>query len=244
MAVVSEAMAGVLWAGRDPLGQCMHVGADTMPCTTVVGVAENAFQNSLTEDQQYKYYLPMSQFGGGRPDALLIRVMTDPGPQAEALRAALQAEMPGDGYVTVQAFEGLIDAEQRAWRVGAKLFAAFGGLALLVAAVGLYGVIAYSVAQRMHELGIRSALGARAANLVRLVVGQSVRLAGVGTVLGIGLALLGARWIQPLLFRQSATDPVIYGSVAAVLVGVALASSAAPALRATRADPNAALRSE
>ncbi len=242
--VVSEGMAAVLWPGRDPLGQCMHVGADTMPCTTVVGVAENAFQNSLTEEQQYKYYLPMSQFGGGPADALLVRFPTDPGPHAEALRAALQAEMPGDGYVTVQPFEGLIDAEQRAWRVGATLFAAFGGLALLVAAVGLYGVIAYSVAQRMHELGIRSALGARAANLVRLVVGQSVRLAGIGTVLGMGVALLAARWIQPLLFRQSATDPVIYGAVAAVLVGVALASSAAPALRATRADPNAALRSE
>ncbi len=244
VAVVSEAMAAVLWPGREALGQCMYVGADTMPCTTVVGVAENAFQNSLTETQQDKYYLPMSQAGTGPPDALLIRITTDPETHAEALRAALQEEIPGDGYVTVQPFEDLIDAEQRAWRVGATLFAAFGGLALLVAAVGLYGVIAYSVAQRMHELGIRSALGARAANLVRLVVGQSVRLAGIGTLLGIGLALLGARWIQPLLFRQSATDPVVYGSVAAVLVGVALASSAAPALRATRADPNAALRSD
>jgi putative ABC transport system permease protein len=110
--------------------------------------------------------------------------------------------------------------------------------------VGLYGVIGYNVAQRMHEIGVRIALGARSRDVVKLVVGQGVSFAIVGVVLGFGIALVAARWIQPLLFKQSATDPAIYGVVGAVLILVALVASMVPALRATRADPNTALRSE
>ena len=124
------------------------------------------------------------------------------------------------------------------------MFAAFGVLALLVAAVGLYGVITYNLAQRMHELGVRIALGAQATHVVRLVVGQGVRVTLIGVSLGLALALLGARWIQPLLFQQSARDPGTYAVVATLLLAVALLASALPALKATRADPNAALRGE
>jgi ABC-type antimicrobial peptide transport system permease subunit len=124
------------------------------------------------------------------------------------------------------------------------MFVAFGVLALLVAAVGLYGVITYNVAQRMHELGVRIALGAQARDVVRLVVGQGVRFAVTGVTVGLGLALLAAQWIQPLLFQQSARDPGTYGAVAGVLILVALVASAVPARRATRADPNTALRSD
>ena len=124
------------------------------------------------------------------------------------------------------------------------MFVAFGVLALLVAAVGLYGVITYNVAQRMHELGVRIALGAQAADVMRLVVGQGVRFALLGVTIGLGLALVGAQWIQPLLFRQSARDPVTYGTVAVLLLSVALVASVVPAVRAARADPNAALRGE
>jgi putative ABC transport system permease protein len=124
------------------------------------------------------------------------------------------------------------------------MFVAFGLLAVLVAAVGLYGVITYNVAQRMHELGVRIALGAQAHDVIRLVVGQGVRFTVIGVTLGLALALIGARWIQPLLFQQSARDPGTYATVAALLLGVALLASALPALKATRADPNAALRGE
>ena len=124
------------------------------------------------------------------------------------------------------------------------MFVAFGVLALLVAAVGLYGVITYDVAQRMHELGVRIALGAQSKDVVRLVVGRGLRFAVAGVVIGLGAALLAARWIQPLLFQQSAKDPATYGGVAALLLAVALAASLMPALRATRADPNTALRSD
>lgn len=124
------------------------------------------------------------------------------------------------------------------------MFVALGVLALLVAAVGLYGVIAYNVAQRMQELGIRIALGAQSHDVVRLVVGQGIAFAAAGVAIGLGAALLAARWIQPLLFEQSARDPATYSLVAGVLLVVALVASAFPAARATRADPNTALRSD
>jgi ABC-type antimicrobial peptide transport system permease subunit len=152
--------------------------------------------------------------------------------------------MPGQSYVRVQPLNDIIDSQRRSWKVGATMFVAFGVLALVVAAVGLYGVITYNVAQRMHELGIRIALGAQAADVVRLVVGQGVRFALVGVTLGLALALIGAKWIQPLLFEQSARDPVTYGMVAILLLTVALVASVLPAMRATRADPNSALRGE
>jgi ABC-type antimicrobial peptide transport system permease subunit len=128
--------------------------------------------------------------------------------------------------------------------MGSTMFLAFGVLALVVAAVGLYGVISYNVAQRNHELGVRIALGAQAKDVVRLVVGQGARLATMGLGLGLALAYLTSRWVQPLLFQQSARDPAVYGAVAAVLLGVALVASALPAMRATHPDPNSALRSD
>jgi ABC-type antimicrobial peptide transport system permease subunit len=177
--------------------------------------------------------------------ALALRLRGErPSASVEAVRGVLQKVMPGQSYVTVRVFEELVNNQRRAWRVGATMFVAFGALALLVAAVGLYGVITYNVAQRMHELGVRIALGAQSRDVVRLVMGQGIRFAVIGVAVGLAVALLLARWIQPLLFQQSAKDPVTYGAVGTVLVLVALLASAAPALRATRADPNSALRSD
>jgi len=242
--VVSEGMAKVLWPGRNALGQCMRIHADTMPCTTVVGIAEDAVQNSVTEEQRFRYYLPLEQDRPAGGHTLLLRMRGDPELQIEQVRKALQPVMPGASYVTVRPLDELVAGNRRSWQVGATMFVAFGGLALLVAAVGLYGVITYNVAQRMHELGVRIALGAQARDVVRLVVGQGVRFAVAGVIGGLGIALLLAQWIQPLLFQQSAKDPATYGSVAGLLLLVSLVASAVPARRATRADPNTALRSD
>ncbi|MGH7616768.1 MAG: FtsX-like permease family protein, partial [Gemmatimonadaceae bacterium] len=137
-----------------------------------------------------------------------------------------------------------VDDQTRSWRLGATLFVAFGGLALVVAVVGLYGVVSYTVAQQMHDLGVRVALGARAADIVRLVMAQALRVAVVGVAIGLTLPLLAARWAQPLLFKESATDPVAYAAVGSTMIVAALVASAIPALRAVRADPSVALRSE
>lgn len=244
VAVVSESMARVLWPGQDALGRCMRVGADTMPCTTVVGIAEDAVQQSLVNEKPYMYYLPREQFQPERGFALYLRMRVDPATAAEGVRKELQKVMPGQTYVTARPLRELIDDQQRSWRLGATMFVAFGALALAVAAIGLYGVISYNVAQRMHELGVRIALGAQRGNLVGLVVGQGLRFALAGVTLGTVLALGSTHWLQPLLFRQSARDPSIYVFVAVLLLVVAITASLVPALRATRADPASALRAD
>jgi ABC-type antimicrobial peptide transport system permease subunit len=140
--------------------------------------------------------------------------------------------------------ETIVGSTQRSWRLGASLFVVFGILALIVAAVGLYGVIAYDVTQRRHELGVRVALGAQSRDILGLVVGQGARFALAGIVVGTMLALVAARWIEPLLFEQSARDPRVYGTVGGLMMLVALVACAVPARRAASADPNAALRAE
>jgi ABC-type antimicrobial peptide transport system permease subunit len=152
--------------------------------------------------------------------------------------------MPGETYVTARPMREVVDGERRSWRVGATMFVAFGALALVVAAVGLYGVIAYNVAQRMQELGVRVALGAQAADVAKLVVGQGIRFAVAGVLLGTLLALLAARWVQPLLFQQSAKDATVFGVVGGVLITVAILASSIPARRAVRVDPNTVLRTD
>ncbi|MFL5618067.1 MAG: ADOP family duplicated permease [Gemmatimonadaceae bacterium] len=241
--VVSDAMAHALWPGQDAIGRCVRVRADTAPCTRVVGVAENVQEDALGQDPGYYYYLAASQF---RPQSggLFVRTRGDAQRFRETVRARLQREMPGDAYVTVTPFADIVGREKRAWRLGATMFAAFGALALVIAAVGLYSVIAYDVTQRAHELSVRVALGARARDVIRVVVVQGFRFATLGIVLGMGVALLGARWLQPLLFRQSAIDPSVYAGVGVLLLVVASAACVAPARRASRADPMAALRAD
>jgi len=245
VAVVSEAMGKKLWPGLDPVGQCMHVSDSKAACTTVIGVAEDAVQGSFIDDARLRYYLPMEQRSDARGAFLMVRLSgANVAGRVDEVRAVLQRVMPGESYVTARPFGDLVGRERRPWQMGATMFIAFGVLALLVAAVGLYGVVAYSVVQRMHELGVRIALGAQARDVVRLVVGQGMAFALTGVVIGLGLALATAHFVQPLLFQQSAKDPLVYGFVGALLVLVAAAASAAPAWRATRADPNSALRSD
>jgi ABC-type antimicrobial peptide transport system permease subunit len=132
----------------------------------------------------------------------------------------------------------------RPWQLGATVFTAFGALALVLAALGLYGVIAYDVTQRTREMGIRIALGARATDVLRLVVLQGVRVAAVGVGAGMVIALLAGRWVGPLLFDTGPRDPLVLATVSATLLAVATAASLIPAWRATRVAPGVALRAE
>jgi ABC-type antimicrobial peptide transport system permease subunit len=166
----------------------------------------------------------------------------DPSTQIETVRRALQRAMPAPGYVTVSRLEDLVDNQRRSWTLGAMLFVAVGALALLVAAVGLHGVIGYNVTQRAHELGIRVALGAQRLDVIRLVITQAVMFVGIGLGIGVSIALAAARWIQPLLFDVSARDPAVFLAVTLVVGGVALVASLGPALRATHAGASSVLR--
>ncbi len=242
--VVSEGMAKVLWPGREALGQCIRVSADTAPCATVIGIAEDIVQRDVLNDQRYQYYMPIEQYRPENGTYMLLKMRGDPKLQAEEVRKALQSIMPGPAYVTTRPLFESVDQAQRSWKLGATMFVAFGVLALLVAAMGLYAVIAYNVTQRMHELGVRIALGAQGRDIVRLVMGQGAAFAAAGILVGCTLSLAAARWVEPLLFKQSAKDPVVYGFVAAVLLLVAIGATLSPAARAAKADPNSALRAD
>jgi putative ABC transport system permease protein len=243
--VVSEAMAKALWPKANAIGQCVRIEADTMPCHQVVGIAENIHDQGLTgkDDKQLHYYLSSAQW---RPDVggLFVRLRGNAGSEADAMSRALQGDMPGSSYVTSVPLAEIVGRQTRSWELGAKLFVAFGALALVLASIGLYSVVAYNVVQRMHEFGVRVALGAQGRDVVGLMLGQALRLSATGVVLGAAVALWAGRFIKPLLFDESPADPVVFATVAASLLAVAIVASLIPALRATRADPVRALRSD
>jgi ABC-type antimicrobial peptide transport system permease subunit len=218
--------------------------SDTAPCTTVVGIAEDVMQREIATTQRYHYYVLLDQNTRTWGNWMALRLRGDAVREVEHVREVLQRVMPGASFVTVHPLRRIVNNAQRSWRMGATMFVAFGVLALVVAAVGLYGVIGYNVEQRMHELGVRIAVGAQPRDILRLVVGQSVSFALAGTAFGLLVAAAASRWIQPLLFQQSARDPFVYGGVGATMIAVALAASALPALRASRTDPTTALRAD
>jgi predicted lysophospholipase L1 biosynthesis ABC-type transport system permease subunit len=241
--VVSQGMANALWPGQEPLGKCIRIASRDSSCATVIGVSEDLRLRTLREAHEFMYYIPIAQHG--EPEGMLfVRVDGNASDVAESVRRQLQRTMPGSSYVTVEPFRNMIDGRLRSWQLGATMFVAFGGLALLLAGIGLYSVIAYGVAQRRRELGVRIALGASAASVVRLVMHGGIRLVTVGIVLGVGIALLAARAIASLLFQESPTDPVIYMVVGAVLLSVAVMASILPAFVASRVDPSIALRAD
>ncbi len=244
VAVISQSMASTLWPGQQAIGRCFRMRADTAPCVEVVGISEDMVQRDLTGTQRFHYYIPLDQSTRTSGNYMLLKVRGDPAVVGERIRAELQRSLQGSAYLTARPLRTIVAAEQRAWRAGAAMFALFGALALIITAVGLYGVIGYSVTQRWHELGVRAALGAHRATIVRLVVGQSVRYVLFGIAGGLAVAVLTSRWVGPLLFRQAAIDPVIYGAVAVLMLTVAVAASAMPAMRASGVDPANALRSE
>ena len=174
----------------------------------------------------------------------MLRVRGDAANEREVIRRALQPEMPGDSYLTATPLDDLIGQETRSWRFGATMFMVFGLLALALAAIGLYGVISYTVARRTHEIGVRIALGARAGVVLWLGLRQGLLVAALGTAIGAGVALAFARPLAPLLFQESPRDPLVYVIAAGVMLGVSALASIIPAGRAARLDPSVTLRSE
>lgn len=176
-------------------------------------------------------------------DLLVVRVAPD---RADAVAASIAREVraAADGvrYVQVRPFTDLIDPQVRAWTLGASMFSAFGLLALVIAAIGLYAVLAFNVAQRTHEIGVRAALGAAPRAVVSLVVGQAARLVAASLLAGIAAALIAGRWLEPLLYGVEPTDLAVLGTVVALLFSVGLVAAFVPASRAARVDPVRALR--
>jgi predicted permease len=243
VAIVSATMARVLWPGADALGQCLLVNG-AAACTRVVGVVQDARRSRIREDPLMHYYLPLGQQTALSGPELLVRPRGDAEAAIPALRALVRRLDPSITFVDAQTVQERVEPQTRSWRIGAMMFSLFAGLALVVATVGTFSVVAYVVEQRRHELGVRLALGARGGHVVALMLRGAVGATALGVLLGGAAALLAGRFAEPLLFETSARDPLVLGGVAAVLVLASGVASVIPALRARRVDPIGALRSE
>ena len=247
VAVVSAAMAEVLWRREDAIGKCFRIDTESAPCTTVVGIAENIRTRGFGSDGEFHYYLPLSQYVAifGPPGIeMFVRVEGDPGMIAGPLQALLQRQMPGTSYMNIAPFQDIIEPAMQPWTAGARMFLTFGGLALLLAAIGLYAVIAFAVAHRTQEIGIRIALGARMSNVLGLILADGLRVSLAGVLIGTVAALAASNHVGGLLFGVSPREPTVYGVVAVMMIVVSAAACISPALRAARVHPAVALRSE
>jgi predicted permease len=247
VALVNETMAKTLWPGREAIGDCLFTGPgrnDTSICSRIVGIVADARRYNLREEPAMHYYIPLGQERGMCCGVLVIRPRGDATALIPAVRRMMQALDPSISYVSVRTLQESVVPQIRPWRLGASMFGLMGVLALVVAAVGLYSVMSYLVAQRAREIGVRIALGARGGDIVALVLRNSIGMAALGVAIGIALALWAGRFIAPLLFDTSPNDPVVIGGVAAILLAVAVLASVLPAMRAMRVDPMEALRAE
>jgi len=241
--VVSASLAQALWPGADALGRCLRLGADTMPCSDVVGVAETIRRGDIRRDADRQYYVTWRQYYGHVPSLLLVRTYGPAARVAKSLRSQLQAATP-DAFVQVRLLDEVIAPQTKMWREGVRIFSCFGLLSLGLAAFGLFTVVHYDAAQRHREFGVRVALGARRGGIVRLVLGRGGLLAGWGVALGVGVSWVFAPRVQTLLFDIGPHDaPAFLGAVVVIAVA-ASAAGLGPALRAAAVDPQEALRGD
>lgn len=249
-AVVNETMARQIEEYGDPIGRClyMNVRGTTTPCVQIAGVVEDATSGDFDEEAVMQYYLTLpagaeagEEFGHA---TLMLRVPQNESNVMAAVRREILALDNRISFVDIHPFAQRMEPLTRSWQLGATLFSAFGLLALLVAAVGLYSVLAFDVAQRTREMGLRTALGAQQSRLLAMIVGRGLRVTLVGTAAGLMAAALLARRIEPLLFHVSGFDPMTYAVVTVVLLLIAAFASWLPAMRAARVRPMDALKAE
>jgi putative ABC transport system permease protein len=246
VAVVSEGMAKVLWPGREALGECFRFNRIETPCVRIVGIAENIRLRNFQDPREFTYYVPSSQFSGDGVQAttLFVRTAGDASTAVPTIRARLQSVLPAPAYVNIMPMSRAVDPNFRAWRFAATMFAAFGALALALAAIGLYSLVAYDVAQRTRDMSVRIALGASGPSVIRHVVGGGLRLVALGVAIGAAAAWWAAPKAQSLMFRQDALDPMIFGGVGGALLLVGILAALVPAVRASRVDPALMLRAD
>ena len=242
VAIINEAMAKKFWPNQEAIGKRFHFFGDTM-LREVVGITRNSVVNAIGEVPPPLVYLPVTQ--DYAPAATLqVQTTGKPEPVIAGVRAQIQSLEPNLAITNVQTIGEIIDQGLWAPEMGAALLTVFGGLAMVLAAVGVYGVLAYSVTQQTREIGIRMAMGAERRDVLGLVVGHGLKLTGAGLALGILVSLVLTRQLSSLLFGVSAYDPLTYAGVTVILVIVALLACYIPARRATRVDPLIALRYE
>ena len=259
VAIVNETLASDLWHTENPIGKCLVLWNYEKQCHTVVGVVPDQLKSlaaGRTMSRRFAgpdfntadAYFPLGQSVTKDLDSpatgLLIRTSGDASAALHDISEALAGLAPGGRYVAVRSLSEFMDPQIRPFRLGASMFSLFGALALLLAAVGIYGVLAFLVRHRTSEIGIRMALGAMPQDILRLIVWQGMKYVGLGLMIGIVAALGLSRVVRSLLFEVTPTDVWSYAGASGVLIVVALAACMVPAWRAARVDPSISLRYE
>ncbi len=244
-AVISESLARSQYPHQDPIGKRLHVGPTDRPWYTVVGVVGDVKQASLATGDLAAVYLSTRQtWFADETLSFVIRTAGDPALLVPAVKNAIWSVDRNQAIVRVETMNRLVDISEAERRFVLVLFAAFGAVALVLAAVGIYGVLSGSVNERMREIGVRAALGASRRDILTLVLRDGLLLTAVGIAIGLGAAATGTQALQSLLFNVSRLDPVTYAGVIALLAAVAIVACATPAWRASRVDPSITLRAE
>src|SRR5437764_14282664 len=241
--IINDALANKYWPNEDPLGKRITFDDPRKSgpkWITIVGIVRSLRHRGLDVDPAPEYYLPLAQ-DPEQHMVLTVRSAQDPRNLSSAIRREIQSIDPDQPVANIRTLEVVTAESVAPRRMSMVLLGAFAGIALLLASVGIYGVISYLVVQRTHEIGVRMALGAQRGDVLRMVVGHALKLVGIGAVIGLMLAFLSTRALASLLYSVSAFDLATFLFVTITLAGVALLASYVPALRATRADPMIAL---
>ena len=247
--IITATMAQRYWPGRDALGKQVGVGLTRFPLRTIVGIVADTKHVSLSEKSIPEMYVPYTQneikvWPNMQTMQVALRTAQDPATMAGDVRRALNSVDPDLPLAKPATLTSLVDDSVVQPRFSMLLLASFGGIALLLASIGMYGVISYSVARRTREIGIRMALGAAPREVFRMVLSQGARLVAVGLAIGLAASLGVARLMTSFLYGIKATDPATYAAVCLLLTFVVLLACYLPARRATRVDPTVALREE
>ena len=245
-AIINQAMADALWQNQDPVGRCIHFNKPDAPCTSVIGIAQTALLNSLDEKPSPHFYVSLDHPPIKTWGASDIIVRATPARLADVEKSVagiLRAEFPG-AVPRITTMAQTMEPQYRPWKLGATLFTLFGGLALLVAAIGIYSSVSYAVTQRAHEFGVRVALGARSADILRNVLSDGMRTVVLGVAIGVLMALAAGRLVASLLYGVAPNDPQAMVIVTVTLLSIAFVAALVPAMRATKADPMTALNAE
>jgi predicted permease len=247
--IINSAMARRYWPGEDPVGKHVGVGWTKIPLRTIIGVVADIKQVSLREDPIPAMFVPYTQneiktYPNMQAMQYALRAKGDPATITAAVREAINAVDPDLPLANFVPLTKLVDASMTSDRFAMLVLSAFGVLAVILAAIGMYGVMSYSVMQRTAEIGIRIALGARRKQIVGMVLGQGSRLACAGIVIGLIAAFMATRLMARFLYGVQPTDPVTFATVSLLLMAVALLACYLPARKAMKVDPMIALRCE
>jgi putative ABC transport system permease protein len=247
--IVNETMAKKYWPNEDPLGKRLKLGdpSDDTPWATVVGVSADVRQDGVDMPARAEVYFPYEQadyMEWFAPKSLAIRTTGDSSALTAAIRREIAAVDPNQAVSDVKSWDDIYSEQTAGRRLGTLMLGAFAAVALLLASIGIYGLLAQLVEQRTPEIGVRVALGARPRDVIALVVGRGMKLVLIGSAVGLALSFGLTRLMSSLLLGVGPADPLTLAGVPALLAVVALAACLVPARRAARVDPNVALRYE